>query len=523
MAIDATVIWEARATATASMVNGGGFKPGASGTDYSKQDAAQYALTGVTSGGAGNTVLTASAAADMVGNVIHTVSGTNFTNNSWFEITSVSVGASITCSTNSAGASISTGVGVSGVMNVGGALSFNSTLDDDFFEQMIGGQTLYMKNGSFSLGENISVASTSSSLTNPCVIIGYNSTRGDNPTGSSRPTWNFGVNAVVWGPVFILKYLSITGTGTTVTSIASGSGQYHYCKITNTSTTAARLAISCGSTIVGLMNNIEAVSQNGTAIANGTGGGVRHVACYAHDSDTGFSVATQGYCEDCIAEGNLTAGFATTSSSGQIIRNCTAYGREGKVGIGISINAGTASLFIQNSIIYGCTTGVSQATAQLFSVGGEFNCFNNNTTNATNYTLAATDVTSNPTFSGASQITGTTATTSGSVLTQSGGDFSTVTDNVDYLRVTSGTGVTTGGYLITSHTGTTLTVNNALGTSSGGDVVYYVTTGHNFAIGTNLKAAGIPGAIGTETTAYTDMGAVQRQESAGGGSHTFGG
>jgi hypothetical protein len=92
-----------------------------------------------------------------------------------------------------------------------------------------------------------------------------------------------------------------------------------------------------------------------------------------------------------------------------------------------------------------------------------------------------------------------------------------VADGVDLLRVVSGTGVTVGIYLITAHTATTLTVNNPLGTSSGGDVVWVVTTGHNFGIGTNLKALGFPGTFGTESTSYLDIGAVQRQEAGGGG------
>src|SRR5579862_1034534 len=99
--------------------NGGGFVPGASGTDYSQQDSPQYALTGVTSSGAGNVVLTASAAADMVGNILQVVSGTNF-NTGLYQITSVSVGVSITVSINNSGTAISTGTGSSGVMNVGG-------------------------------------------------------------------------------------------------------------------------------------------------------------------------------------------------------------------------------------------------------------------------------------------------------------------------------------------------------------------------------------------------------------------
>jgi hypothetical protein len=67
-----------------------------------------------------------------------------------------------------------------------------------------------------------------------------------------------------------------------------------------------------------------------------------------------------------------------------------------------------------------------------------------------------------------------TATVSGSVLTQSGADFSDVTNNSDYVYIIKGTGVTPGRYKITGHTTTTLTLDSAPGDSSAGDVVFEI-------------------------------------------------
>ena len=92
MAQPATTVWEVRPT-VGSDSNGGGFVPGASGTDWSQQNSPQYALTGIASSGSGNTVLSALAAADMVGNIAQCTGGTNF-NTGLFEVTSVSVGVS---------------------------------------------------------------------------------------------------------------------------------------------------------------------------------------------------------------------------------------------------------------------------------------------------------------------------------------------------------------------------------------------------------------------------------------------
>lgn len=113
------IVWEAR-SATGNDNNGGGYVPGSSGTDFTQQASAQYALTGLASAGSGDTILSAAAANDMVGNVANAISGTNITVGS-FVVVSVSVGVSITFSLNKGGASICTGVAASAVINIGGA------------------------------------------------------------------------------------------------------------------------------------------------------------------------------------------------------------------------------------------------------------------------------------------------------------------------------------------------------------------------------------------------------------------
>jgi hypothetical protein len=511
MAITASAVWEVRSTATAGNTNGGFFKTGATGTDFSQQNAAQYALTGITTGGAGATFLTASAAADMVGNGCYIVSGTNFTVG-WYEITSVSAGVSVTVDR-----ACCTGVGSNGVINIGGALSLASTLDDDVFEAFIGGNTVYVKNGTYTIGESISVASASSTATAPVNFIGYNSTRGDDPRGSTRPTFACGANTFTLGQYWIIRGIQVTTTAAAGFVLGTGSTAY-FCKCTNSSTTTARNAFN-GSSEYALIG-CEAVSLNGTAIISALGNKI--VGCHVHDSDIGFQTSTgTGRLDitNCIFEAIRTAAIdiALTSTSLHI-QGCTIYGGETPLGIGVRMGGSVANVTLNNNIIYGCVTGISHTGLDLKSNNGVYNCFFNNTTNATNYTLDSTDLTVNPTFTGASQLSGATATTSGSILTQSGGDFSTVTDGTDIIRVVSGTGVTIGLYTIASHTSTTVTVNGTLGTSSAGDVVWSIPVGHNFAVGTNMRAAGYPGAIpGSESTSYLDIGAVQRQESSASG------
>jgi hypothetical protein len=130
-----------------------------------------------------------------------------------------------------------------------------------------------------------------------------------------------------------------------------------------------------------------------------------------------------------------------------------------------------------------------------------------------------------PQFSNVHQYTGSGATSSTNVLTDSGANFANVVDNQDFLIATDGT--CTGGcsglltntkLLITSHTSTSLTVSSNLTTGgTATSVVYQTTYGHNFAIGTNLKAQGIPGAFPVGLTmGYMDIGAAQRQDAAAG-------
>lgn len=513
MAISANSVFEARADATAGNVNGGFFVTGASGTDYSQQTTAQYAIS-FTSAGAGSTILCATASSDMVGNGLRTTAGTNVTNNMWFEITSVVVGVSITVSTNAAGTAICTGAATGGTANIGGALSLNSTLDDDVFEQMIGGNTVYVRgtSGVLGLGEAISIASTSATSTAPINIIGYNTTRGDNPNpwGGVQPVIAMAANSISLAQYWNISFISFTTTAAAGITTAIGCN-LNQVKIVNTSTAASRTGLTVGQRTYTLA--CEAVSQNGTAIT--TSSTSQYInGCYAHDSSIGIAAASNGTSiSNCVVNSCSTNAMTLTGSTvgNHSVINCTLRGSSGKVGTGINILAAdTPAVRMTNITISGFTTGVLKSTTNQGTVI-DYTCnYYDNTTDATNFTKSSTDIAVDPQFVDVAEISGTTATTSGSVLTDSGADFSSVEDNVDFLRVVSGTGVTTGIYLITSHTTTTLTVNNALGTSGAGNVVYVVPTGHNLSIGTNLRRLATPLRYGTETTNALDIGGVQR-------------
>lgn len=511
MALSANTVFEIRSTATAGNLNGGGFVTGASGTDFSQQDAAQYNLTSVTTAGADAILLHASAAADMVGNLAHIISGTNFTAG-WYEIISVSAGVSITLDRT-----CTTGAGASGVVNIGGALSLASTLDDDCFELAPtgGGVKYWIKSGTYVLGEQVNIGTAGGSL-KPNKVEGYASARGDKPTGSTRPLIDAGSSFMGLGQAWEWSYIQFTGTASPAVSTGSDT-KVRYCKFMNTSLTSGRAALGVAG-IDCLVFNCEATSHNGAAITANSSGVVD--GCYLHSSVSGFAtsslVATLTLVNNLII-GNKTAAI-DLSSTGQttiaLIRGNTLFGFVTPTGTGLLMETTSTNIVFTNNIVSGFVTGVSHGATQTMGFD-DFNDYYNNTTNATNWTLGPNSVTTNPSFASVAQLSGTTATTSGSVLTQSGGDFSTVTDGYDYVYLISGTGVTVALYKITGHTGTTLTLDVAPGTNATTDKAWRILTSKNFATGATLT--GSPTVFGNVTTANSNIGATRSSASSGGG------
>lgn len=294
MAISAACVWEIRQNATAANVNGGGFVTGATGVDYSQQATAQYNLTGIASAGAGNVVLSAAAAADMVGNIAHVISGTNYTTG-WFEITSVSVGVSITFGTNVAGASISTGVGASGVINIGGALSLANTDDATALKQAQPGNKIYWKSGTYALGQAISGLTSTTLGSSPIKVIGYNSARDDKPTVTNMPAITASSNTTTqWPNGWEFSYLNFSGSDTAGFNFYPGQHcKVSSCKIVNTTTTASQPAINLDSANI-LLVGCELISYRGPAV-NTTTVGSHIINNYIHSSDMGItSAATSG-------------------------------------------------------------------------------------------------------------------------------------------------------------------------------------------------------------------------------------
>ena len=474
MAIGATCIWEVRTTG--SNTNGGGYTSG--GTNYSQQNAAQYALTGVTSAGAGNTVLTASAAADMIGNIGCCVSGTNFTTSEFFEVASVSAGVSITFGTSHAAASICTGIGASGVINIGGAFLIGGALDDEWFDSIQAGNKVWIQTSAggvtYTVGE-IVTAATAGTVLLPIVYEAYITARGTKPTGVDRPIIACGGYAVTIQNFYILKYVVFT-TATTEGFVPGNYNVLIECKSTNTSASPDLNAFGGGN--VGIVFiSCEGISKNGNAFVL-EGSSCCMINCYAHDAKVGFLAEVNNnsvlHClvDTCQTGINLVS-VDYNMILNNTIRNCIT---------GIAGTDSRSDIFL-NNIVSDCITGAGWTTNELINFW-DFNCFNNGTDN-TNVTLGNSNLVATDPLLVSGLVSGTDGATSatGLVFTAASNPFSGVTTSDCLLIKVIGTGATLGVYVISSvDSNGQITLATGAGVSKTG-ITYGIVKGTNFTLG----------------------------------------
>jgi hypothetical protein len=386
-AIHADTVWECMQDATANNVNGGGFNASnaSPGIDRSQQTTAHDNGTDLAIDAADNTVVSSAShnfvAADN-GNIIHITAGTGFTAG-WYEIVST---ASNEATLDRACGSVGS---TNGTWYLGGALSLNSTLDDDFFEQCVAGNIIYMKYNasSFALGEHVAIAKDGTT-TNPITLEGYNTTRGDNPTTTSRPTLAKAASTLDFGNYWIVKNLIVTTTSSDGVEVYMGT-IISNCKISNTSGTANRDAVKMNAYNIIIDSEIE--STNGWGIfANSVYNTI--LFNYIHDSDIGF----YGYYDfqwilNCVFDTCATYGIYTDNEHVFIIVGNTIY----NCGTGIDSSDVSDHCVIVNNIIDACTTGADWSTAERKHNYWDYNCWDN-TTDTSNVTWGDNRVEGDP-------------------------------------------------------------------------------------------------------------------------------
>ncbi len=329
--------------ATGATDNGGGFDASFGGTDYSTQAAAQLTITDGSTN-TGTTALTSVVGgftAAMVGNVLSVTQAATF-RGYWQIVAYVStnqvtldrVGAvtAANCTVKVGGAHTITQNGFPFALSGGSSVA-------------IPGQLAWVRAGTYSVSANspgsASIAGTSSQ---PFVVKGYNTTRGDlDGVDGTRPKLVFSASTInllsLDVDYWAVRNLEFDNTGNDLAVIIyTGS----HCIVENckvTTGTNGRVA-----TIAGYGNRFVrnyGISGSGASATGltmqGTGG---HLVEFNHLRGTGSPTGSYGI--NCVVNGNY-------------VRNNVIQ----KYAIGVMCDNATAvSAFIENNIIHRCTNGI---------------------------------------------------------------------------------------------------------------------------------------------------------------------
>lgn len=389
MALNAAVEWEIRTTGTAT--NGGGFKAGASGTDWSQQDAAQYAVTdGVTAGTTTITSATANFGTDVVGNIIYVQGGSGGIVADWYEIISRTNSTTIVVDRSTG---LTAGVGVT--LNIGGGLSTLTAVATE----VVAGNTVHVKDGTYN--ETLTAAVAGGNGT-PIRWLGYAATHNDAPLGATRPlidgqsTRANCISVTATGNSF--SYFRLTGaTGNNFT--ASATFVTLFCK----SSLAGAFGIGTSSNITGIIIGCEANNNTTRGIAlTGTSSTSYVEYNYSHDNTTdGFILAGGGggVVIGNISDSNAGHGFSI-GAVGAFLGN-TAYNNTGASSDGFTsgTNGNTFTRAFNNISASNGRYGFSRASALVPYMIFNWNCYNGNgTAGLNNITAGVNDATVDPIF-----------------------------------------------------------------------------------------------------------------------------
>ncbi len=344
MALSATQVWEVRTTG--SDANGGAFKVGASGTDYSQQDAPQVSYTDLATQATSSQVGSAANpfVAAHVGNVLNIpTSSPSGINAGRYEIISVSNG--VATLDRSAGAASATG----GTGNLGGALASPGLAAS----QIVSGNTVWIKSGTYVVSATANISGGRVSPNVASYWNGYVASRGDATTWGTLPSLQAGANSfTIFAPVTNdisvanLEFDGNNGSNTgTVGFNATSSFRVRAwnCRAKNCGAAGFGAGGFCGYYFCEASNCVGigfAIAGSGTALGCLAHGGSSHgfqpgVAGVAFDSCAAYGNAGDGFAvqfplnaRQCTSVGNVGAGF-NLDNVGCSAVNCVAYGNTG--------------------------------------------------------------------------------------------------------------------------------------------------------------------------------------------------
>jgi len=504
MAFNAGSEWEVR-TGGASDNGGGYFDFGGSSADHSQQDAAFATRTDIVIDGSDNTKITSAAdafAADDVGNVINITSGTGFTVQ---RIQIISEAAGVATCDKAVGTTSSTG----GNGKLGGGYD---DLDTTIIELMADGNRTHVKNdGTYTTGFTTATDGTAILRKE---IIGYNTSRGDidrDTIHSNKPLLAVGASTTRGDNFWTFKYFRVTTTTDEGVDFDQ-EAIVESCKVHNFSGSANREALHLlsGTNAKILYNNLQ--SDLGVAVAAVSG--QFYEGNYIHDSDKGILAESDDrmIISRNIFERLSTAAIETTDATYLEISHNTFY----KCGIAISSTTGRYHQ-IYYCIFDSNATGISFSTLSSTNIENWNNFLNQTTADRTNINTGSNSTILAPAFVNpdANFTDLVSDAANPSIVSSVARPFVQGTDEGLVFEITGGTGFTTNFYTIVSIDGSnnaTLDQDTGTGTSSG---EFTVADDRDFNVGSNMDLTLNTPAPSTIT--HPNMGAIQRDDTGGGG------
>lgn len=320
MAIAAASVWEVRTAGNDT--NGGGFVAGASGTDYSQQDAKNTVGNNISTTdlvAVGTTTLTSATASftsAIVGNIIYLQGGTGALAAGWYEVTTFTNSTTIIVDR-----AVAAGTGIT--LNIGGALASPGQASAN----VVTGNSVYVKSGTYTITSATGAISGGCYLTTArSHLIGYQSTRGDMGTPPLLQASGISTFVLVQATNADGSTWNINVDGASLTSSRGFQqrGFAYKCGAMNCTNNGFIRSTSC---------TFVRCFATGCSTAQAFGNG-QYVACIAYDNTAGgFGLSdAQGSAIRCIADSNSGAtsdGFSCTSDS--MLVNCVSYnsGRDG--------------------------------------------------------------------------------------------------------------------------------------------------------------------------------------------------
>lgn len=357
MALSANTVIEIRVGG--SSTNGGGFVTGASGTDWSLQDAAQYSVTdGVTAGSTTITSATANFGTDVVGNLVYVAGGTGSVAANWYQITARNSATSITVD-RSTGLTAGTGV----TLKIGGALDSIGSLGAlgvasgvttvAFLKYSATAYTV--SNGTVNTSGNANSAGGFGSL------YGYDTNRTFYNTDANRPTIKLIAGSVTaitqsGGSPHAISNVIFDGNGQTASraTVAATSFTITNCKYIGFAT-----SVSTSSTTI--YSRCEFTANTATPVVAGA-----YIYCSIHDN-TGATTDGANPANNAtpmffstLFYNNGRHGINVSAGCSIVVNNCDIYNN---ANTGLIATAGRVDII--NTIAYG------NATAQ-FNLGATF-------------------------------------------------------------------------------------------------------------------------------------------------------